>query len=77
MCNEDIELLADSIQDYLYLLKLDISHNRLEGVRAGAAIARILSRKCLVRGGRDISDLNLSYNKIQETGFACIVHELL
>ena len=64
MCNEDVELLADSLQDYLYLLSLDLSHNRLEGARAGIAIAKILSRKCLVRGGRDLSDLNLSYNKI-------------
>ena len=54
-----------------------MSNNRLEGARAGFAIARILSRKCLSRGGRDLNDLNLSQNKIQDAGLTFIVHELL
>ena len=44
--NEEIEMLADSLQDYLYLLHLDLSQNRLEGTRGGAVVSRILTRKC-------------------------------
>ena len=57
--NMEVEMLADSFQDYLYLLHLDLSQNRIEGTRGGAAIARILGRKPHLSGGQNIQLLNL------------------
>ena len=59
MCNSEVEMLADSFEDYLYLSHLDLSQNRIQGTRGGAAIARMLARKPHLRGGQEIKSLNL------------------
>ena len=56
---------------------MDLSHNRLEGSKGGAAISRIISRGMNRKGGSEIQVLNLSYNKLGDMGFAAITHELL
>ena len=37
--NDEVEILADSLTDYLYLQVLDLSYNRLEGNRGGQALS--------------------------------------
>ena len=75
--NEEVNLLASSLQDYLYLLHLDLSSNMLEGPRGGTVVSRILSRKCYLRGGQDIEYLNLANNKLGSGGFAAITQQLI
>lgn len=75
--NEEVEMLADSLEDYLYLLHLDLSENRLEGMRGGILINRILARKCRKRGGQDLEYLNLANNNLGQDGFAAITHQLI
>ena len=75
--NDEAEILADALEDYLYLLHLDLSKNRLEGAKGGAAIARIIMRKIVPRGGVQILNLNVAYNKLGNLGFGAIVHVLL
>ena len=76
--NEDIELLAASLQDYMYLLHLDLSHNRIEGQRGGAAIASIISRVTTKENGRTaLKHLNLAYNNLGTSGFLAMNEEVL
>ena len=75
--NEEVEMFADSLQDYLYLLHIDLSQNRLEGTRGGAAINRILGRRCKDFGGVDLEHLDLANNKLGNGGFAAITHHLI
>ena len=75
--NEEVDILADSFEDYLYLLHLDLSQNRIEGTRGGAAITRILARKPHLKGGQEILHLNISNNKLGSGGLATIVQYLI
>ena len=59
------------------ILKIDLSHNRLEGGRAGQAVARILSRRMVIHGGEDLKEINLFNNRLGDAGFAAINNELL
>ncbi len=75
--NDEIELIAEALENYLYLLHLDLAENRLEGARGGNAIAQILRRKMTERGGVNIESIILSRNKIGDKGATAIVTELL
>jgi Ran GTPase-activating protein (RanGAP) involved in mRNA processing and transport len=75
--NDEAEVLAESLEDYLHLLHLDLSYNRIEGARGGTAIARIIMRRVVSRGGMQLQNLNLAHNKLGNSGFAAIVHVLL
>lgn len=59
------------------ILTIDLSHNRLEGARAGHAIAKILSRRMIVHGGEDLREINLFNNRLGDSGFSAINNELL
>mmetsp|Transcript_8870 Transcript_8870/g.12142 ORF Transcript_8870/g.12142 Transcript_8870/m.12142 type:complete len:144 (+) Transcript_8870:636-1067(+) len=67
--NDEVEALADSLEDNLFIKHLDLSENRLEGSRAGHAIARIIQRQNEQKGGENIEDLILSHNKLGVNGF--------
>ena len=43
--NDDLELLADALETYPYLLELDLSQNRIEGAHGGQSLARIIMRR--------------------------------
>ena len=58
-------------------MHLDLSQNRLEGTRGGAAINRILGRRCKDFGGVDLKHLDLANNKLGNGGFAAITHHLI
>jgi len=75
--NYEIELIADSLDNYMYLLSLDLSQNRIEGTRGGQAIAKIIGRHISKKGGVDIESINLSHNKLGDGGFCAINLELL
>lgn len=75
--NDDAELIADSLADYHYLLHLDLCHNRLEGIRGGAACCRILGRDMKSRGGVNLQHFNLAHNKLGDSGFSLIINALL
>ena len=75
--NEEIEFLADALQEYYQLLHLDLAQNRIEGTRGGAAIAKILSRSMKKRGGEDLIYLDLARNALSDGGFAAINHQIL
>ena len=77
MGNAEIESIAASLQDYYFLLELDLSENRIEGARGGSAIARIIGRKIHKRGGEMLQKVNLSNNKLGNFGFAEVMQELL
>ena len=77
LSNEDVDLLADSLQEYIYLIYLDLSQNRLEGARGGTVITRLLSRHCASRGGFDIQHINLANNKLGSGGFSTITTHLI
>ena len=75
--NDEVEVIVDALQDYLFLIQLDLSHNRLEGTRGGAVISRMFTRQCQQRGGQELEHLNLSNNKLGSGGFAAITHQLI
>ena len=77
LSNEDVDLLAESLQDYIHLLYVDLSQNRLEGVRGGTVITHLLSRNCASRGGSDIQHINLANNKLGSGGFSTITTHLI
>ena len=75
--NDDIELISDGLQDYMFLTHLDLSYNRVSGSRGGTAIARIISRNMEEKGGLNLDYLNVSNNRLGEYGFTNILSELL
>ena len=76
MGNDELELFAEALQDYHHLTEIDLSFNRIEGARGGAAISSIINRGMNRHGACDLEELNLSNNKLGDLGFASIVNEL-
>ena len=71
-------MLADTLEDYLYLLYLDLSHNRIEGARGGSALARIIARNVLPRGGvENLQNVTVAHNRLGTAGFAALLQVLL
>ena len=75
--NDEIELLAEALHDYKYLTEIDVSHNRLEGNKGGAAVSKMIARGMNRRGADDLRLINLSHNKLGDFGCAAIINELL
>ena len=76
LSNEEVELIAESLDSNMFIRQLDLAENRLEGTRAGNAIARILKRKNEKRGGDDLQILILAHNKLGPSGFLAITYAL-
>ena len=72
--NDEIELLAEALHDYKYLTEIDVSHNRLEGTKGGAAVSKMISRGMNRKGGDDLKLLNLSHNKLGNFGCAAVIN---
>lgn len=76
--NLEVEALADTLDHYYYLLHLDLSHNRIEGLRGGTAIARIIARNVEPQGGvRNLRNLSVAHNKLESAGFGAILSVLV
>lgn len=76
LANSDLLKLAESLKEYIHLLHLDLSSNRIEGSRGGEIIASILARRCTKARGSDLEFLNLANNRLQSGGFSEITHQL-
>ena len=63
--NEEVELLAESLQSNPLIQELDLSHNRIEGARGGQAIASIIARR-LGDDAEEVTVINLSHNNLRD-----------
>ena len=75
--NDEIEAIAEALEENIFITHLDFAQNRIEGYRGGQAIAKILARQNQSRGGENIKDIILAHNRIGPSGFHTISVALL
>ena len=74
--NEEVEAIAESLEDNLFIRHIDLAENRLEGARAGYALARIIKRSNEKFGGENLQTVILAHNKLGPSGFHAITTAL-
>ena len=75
--NEEIEAIAEALEDNLFVTHLDFAMNRIEGSRGGQALAKILMRQNQIKGGENIQDIVLAHNRLGPSGFQILSVALL